>query len=433
MRRWAPQLVACLIACTACGSSAPAAPAGPTLRIGVDLPVTGHEARAAAPALNGIRFFVQTHPVLDGFTIDLATQDDARGGFPNPDLGVANVRAFVADPSVVAMIGPFNAGVARKEIPIANAAGLAMVSPATSNPCLTREVFLPAALNPARTEITCRAAGLPAASELRPAHTNNFFRLTTTDDLQGAAAAEYAFSKLHLLRAAVLSDHESYGQGLANAFSARFTTLGGSVMGHLDFQPDKPDVNAFLTAMREAGAQAVYYGGGSRGGCGVRAQMKAIFPPGEASPFLGGDGIAQDPSCVASAGDNSAGIFATVPFVDAASRAGSSATIHSFRASYGSASAYGPYTLVAYDATAVLYAVLDRAIRTGGGRLPSRADVISELARTAGLAGATGTLGFDRAGDTTNRMVTIFEATQADQRAPWKLADVVDYSAHLPY
>jgi branched-chain amino acid transport system substrate-binding protein len=433
MRRLAPQLVVCLIACAACGSSAPAAPAGPTLRIGVDLPVTGHEARAAAPALNGIRFFVQTHPILDGFTVDLATEDDARGGFPNPDLGVANVQAFVADRSVVAMIGPFNAGVARKEIPIANAAGLAMVSPATSNPCLTKEVFLPAALNPARTEITCKAAGLPAASELRPAHTNNFFRLTTTDDLQGAAAAEYAFSVLHVLRAAVLSDHESYGQGLANAFSARFTTLGGSVMGHLDFQPDNADVNSFLTAMKEAGAQAVYYGGGSRGGCGVRAQMMAIMPPGEATPFLGGDGIAQDPSCIASAGANSVGIFATVPFVDATSRAGASATVHSFRASYGSASAYGPYTLVAYDATAVVYAALDRAIRSAGGGLPSRADVISELARTAGVAGATGTLGFDRAGDTTNRMVTIFEATGADQRAPWKLAGVVDYSPRLPY
>ena len=52
------------------------------------------------------------------------------------------------------MIGPFDSAVARLEIPIANAAGLAMVSPATSNPCLTRNVFTPALLNPARTEIS---------------------------------------------------------------------------------------------------------------------------------------------------------------------------------------------------------------------------------------------------------------------------------------
>src|SRR5437016_9441593 len=112
-------------------------PPARTIRIGVDLPTTGNEARAAVPALNGIRFFVQTHPTLDGFGVDLTVADDAGGGFPNPSHGASNVRGFLADSSLVAMIGPFDAGVARKEIPIANEAGLAMISPATSSPCLT--------------------------------------------------------------------------------------------------------------------------------------------------------------------------------------------------------------------------------------------------------------------------------------------------------
>src|SRR5436190_809706 len=89
---------------------------------------------------------------------------------------------------------------ARKEIPVANAAGLAVISPATSNPCLTRNLFMPAPLNPTHIEIDCKAAGLPSAADLRPAHTNDFFRLTTTDELQGAAAADYMVKDLHLLR-----------------------------------------------------------------------------------------------------------------------------------------------------------------------------------------------------------------------------------------
>src|SRR5690242_2285020 len=117
-----------------------------------------------------MKFFVERHPTIDGFVVALRTADD--GGDPN--LGAANVRAFLTDPKVVAMLGPFDAAVARAEIPVANAAGFAMVSPATSNPCLTRDVFTPARLNPARTAITCRQAGLPAASELRPNKTNNF-------------------------------------------------------------------------------------------------------------------------------------------------------------------------------------------------------------------------------------------------------------------
>jgi branched-chain amino acid transport system substrate-binding protein len=405
----------------------------PSLHIGVDLPISGREARAALPALNGIRFFVQTHPTLDGFNVVLTTADDAGGGWPNPNRGVTNLEGFIGDSSLVAMIGPFDAAVARKEIPVANAAGLAMISPATSNPCLTRNVFMPALLNPARVAISCQSAGLPSASELRPGRNNNFFRLTTTDELQGAAAADYAFKKLHILRVAALSDHEAYGQGLVDAFSARITSLGGTVLGHFDLDPAKPDASPYLSNMKSAGAQAVYYGGSMRGGCEIRAQMKVLFPPGEATPFLGGDGIAQDPDCVRAAGDNSAGVYATVPIVDARSRPAAATTIRDFRTAFGSTADLGPYTMVAYDATAVLYAALDRAIRAAGGSLPSRARVTAELAQTSGLAGTTGTLGFDSMGDTTNRVVSIFEATGGDPRSPWKAVDTEDYSARLPY
>lgn len=419
---------------TACGQATPAVPPPKVLHIGVDLPITGLEARAARPALNGIRFFVQTHPTVDGFEVALTTADDAGGGWANPNRGAANVQGFLTDPNLVAMIGPFDSAVARKEIPIANEARLAMIAPATSNPCLTRNVFVPRLLNPARTEITCKAAGLPSASDLRPAKNNNFFRLTTTDELQGAAAADYVFNKLHLLRAAVITDHEVYGQGLANAFTARLASLGGTVLGHLELDPKSPNATEFLKTMKAEGAQAIYYGGSTRGGgCVVRAQMKAIFTNAEATPFLGADGIAQDPGCIKAAGNNSAGIYATVPIVDADMRAGAAATIRDFRAAFGSTADYGPYTMVAYDATAVLYAALDAAIRDAGGRLPERAKVTAKLAQTAGLAGATGTLGFDGAGDTTNRIVSIFEATGADPRAPWRLVDAEDYSGRLPY
>ena len=402
------------------------------LRIGVDLPLSGHEARAAMPALNGIEFFVQAHPRLDGFQVVLTTKDDARAGSPSPGLGVSNVEAFIRDASVVAMLGPFDAVVARKEIPVANAAGLAMVTPATSNPCLTRDVYLPVALNPARVPITCKDAGLPAASELRPDHTNNFFRLTTTDDLQGAAAADYAYAKLHIQRAAVISDHEAYGQGLATAFAARLTNLGGTVVGRLDLEPSKTDATGFLRSMKDGGARAVYYGGTSKG-CGIRYQMRSIFPTGDQTPFLGGDGIAQDPACISLAADNSPGIFATAPFVDATARPGTAAIVRGFKTAHGASADYGPYTLVAYDATAILYAALDRAIRDAGGMRPPRATVSAALAQTSNLAGATGNLGFDAAGDTINRVVSIFEATGPDPRASWKLVYGADYSARLPY
>src|SRR5919201_4467120 len=89
---------ACLaVVCAACTSSGGPAPAGKVLRIGVDLPLSGVESRAATPALYGVRFFVQTHPTLDGFKVELETADDAVGGAPDPARGTANVRRFLAD------------------------------------------------------------------------------------------------------------------------------------------------------------------------------------------------------------------------------------------------------------------------------------------------------------------------------------------------
>lgn len=409
------------------GSSSQNGPASPVLRIGVDLPLSGSEVRAATPALDGIRFFVRTHPTLDGFSVQLVTADDGA----DPAKGVSNVDRFVSDQSVLAMLGPFDAAVARKEIPVANAAGLAMVSPATGNPCLTRDVYLPALLNPSRTPVTCKQAGVPSASELRPSGTNNFFRLTVTDDLQGAAAADFAFTTLRLVRVAVISDRETYGQGLASAFSARFTRLGGNIVARLDVAGT--DVGSFLTRARSDGAQAVYYGGATDAGCVIRAQMSSVFDRGEATPFLGGDGVAQDPMCVRAAGANSAGVYATVPFPDASSLPAAATTINAFRAAFGSTSAYGPYTLLAYDAAAVVYAALDRAIQAGSGAMPGRADVLAQVAQTSGLAGVTGTLGFDKNGDTTNRVITVFEAPASGERAAWKAAGQVDYGARLPY
>lgn len=419
-------------ACSLIGQGGPTASA---LHIGVDLPLTGPGGRAAVPALNGIRFYVQQHPTIDGFTVSLSVADDGAGGQPNALRGAANVQAFLSDPNLVAMIGPFSSGVARKEIPVANAAQLAMVSPATSSPCLTKDVLLPSLLTPNRGQISCKDAGLPAASELRPTHINNFFRLTATDELQGPAAADYVYKTLHMFRVAVISDHEVYGQSLAEAFTARLQRLGGTVVGHLDLDPKtSADATAFLTSMKAAGAQAVYFGGVTRShGCLIRAQMKSVFEPGEATPYLGADGIAADPACVRDAAANFTGIYATVPVIDADARAAAAPTIKAFKAAFGAATDYGPYTIVAYDATAILYAALDRAIRASGGQLPARGNVISQLSVTSGFAGVTGTIGFDPAGDTTNRIVSILEPASSEPRTPWKLVDSIDYSTTLPY
>lgn len=420
-----------LAACSGGGSTASRS----SLDIGVDLPLSGPEARAATPVLDGFRFYFSRHPTVDGFAVMLTPLDDARGKVADPEVGLGNVQRFIADPRLMAMLGPFDSAVARKEIPAANDAGIAMVTPVTSSPCLTRDVYLPAGLNPSGIAITCKDVGLPAASALRPTHLNNYFRLATTDDLQGPAAADYASKTLHLIHVGVVSDHEAYGEALADAFTVRFQKLGGSVLGRLDLNASSnQDATGWLKTMKAAGAQAIYFGGATSGrGCAIRAEMQGIFAPGMATPFLGGDGIADDPACVDQAGPNVAGMFATVPVTDAGSQASASGVISAFKSAYSSAEDYGPYTVAAYDAAGILYAALDRAIRAAGGQLPPRSNVISQLTVTSGFAGATGTFGFDPAGDSTRRVISVYEPVVADPKQPWRFVEAFDYSTALPY
>ncbi|TAN33206.1 hypothetical protein EPN29_06595 [bacterium] len=426
---------ACLFSTVACSGGTPGVTTAGSIRIGVDLPLSGHEGQAGIPTLNGVEFFVHRHPTLDGFSVVVDARDDAVAGIRDPAHGVQNVQTFIDDPTVLAVIGPLDSSVARAEIPVANAAHLAMVSPATSNRCLTKEPLLPAALNPRRTAIGCQAAGLPSPADLRPTGVNNYFRLSTTDDLQGPAAADYGYKQLHLLRVAVLSDHEAYGQALADSFTASFARLGGTVVDRLDFDPSPSvDLRTFLQQAKKDGAQGVYFGGStSHQGCKVREQMAGVFDPGEATPFLGGNGIAEDPACVGDAGDNAAGIYATVPSVDAPGVLAAQPVIAAFRSEYGRPRDYGAYTLSAYDAAGVVYDALDRAIRAGAGRLPGRDGVVTALAATTDFQGVTGTFGFDPAGDTTLRVVSIYEPAGTDPRARWKWVGTIDYSTALPY
>lgn len=428
---WKSLLVAaCLLVSSSCLIGGPAAP---VIKLGVDLPLSGAEARAALPALNGIRYFAQKHPTLDGFTISLVTSDDSTGGVPDMHRGADNISAFVRDPQVLAVIGPFDSNVARAEIPVANQALLAMVSPVTSSPCLTQDVYLPATLSPARVAVACKQAGLLPASDLRPTGINNYFRLAPTDQLQGPAAADYMFKTLQVLRVAVVSDHEAYGQALADAFSTRFTNLGGSVVGRLDLDQSADPV-AFLQSMKADGATGVYYGGVTANrGCVVRAQMPGVFGTSKPAPFMGGDGIAEDPNCVKDAGTSFAGMYATVPALDPSTIPSATPVIKGFKSAFPNPADYGVYTVIAYDATAVVYDAIGRAIKAWGGHAPPRGNVISQLATTTNLAGATGALGFDANGDTTHRVISIVESPSSDPAGAWTAAATVDYSTAPPY
>jgi branched-chain amino acid transport system substrate-binding protein len=394
-----------------------------TITIGVSLPLSGAEASQGTPTKNGVLFYISQHPTIDGFTLKVDAKDYAVNGSPDASKGASTMQEFIANASVLGIVGTFDSGVARAEIPLANQVGLSMISPANTNPCLTKTVYIPSTLRTNGQDVTCKDAGLPAPADLRTAHPdkNNYFRLATTDDLQGPASSLYAYKTLKLTKVAVISNNSVYGKGIADTFTAEFVKLGGTVVKRQDYDPaNTNDFKAFLTSAKALGAQGIYYGGlAADKGCVIRNQMTGIFPTGEATPFMGGDGIAQDPTCTRTAGQNAIGVFGTVASVNPDNVPTAASTIAAFKAAYPTSSDYGSYTMVAYDCAGVLVAAIDRAIKANNNSMPTREQVRAQVATTSGYAGVTGTIGFNAAGDNSAAIVSLYEDKSTDPAAAW--------------
>ena len=142
----------------------------------IELPQQGSELAASQPIINGIKLAVKdAGGTAGGWTIDIPNSvvlDDAKDGVHDPQTGAQNMTTLVANPNVVAVIGPLNSSVAKVQIPISNAAGLPQCSPANTNEGLTKPEF--GALDIRKTNPT----------------KINYVRVVTTDDNQGPAAAQ---------------------------------------------------------------------------------------------------------------------------------------------------------------------------------------------------------------------------------------------------
>jgi branched-chain amino acid transport system substrate-binding protein len=404
----------------ACGGGSSGGTSGTsngTIKIGVEMPLSGTEGSQGQPILKGVRYAVQkAGGSIKGFQLQVADYDDAVNGTHDPQKGAQNVTSMVGDGKVLAFVGPLNSNVAKNEIPIAADAHLAMVSPANTGVCLTKDA------PDSRFPYDAACGGL--AAQLRKGNPNNYFRTVTTDDYQGPAMADYLLQVLKVTKVAVGSDNQTYGKGIADAFSAELKSKGGQLVGQrFDYdQANTQDFKPFLTAAKAAGAQAIYVGGvTSTGVCKVRAQMKGIFDV--STPFGGGDGIVQDSECVKAMGDMSPNVYATIAAVDPTHVPSAKDTIDGYKKAYPGANDYTAYSIVAADAAGIEISAIGRAIDAAGGKMPTREQVRVELAKTSGYQGALGSTSFDKNGDTNVKIISTYEDDSSDPEKandePW--------------
>jgi branched-chain amino acid transport system substrate-binding protein len=379
--------------------------------MGVDLPVTGLLAEAYGSAIaDGIGLAVQeTNAAVDSVTelrIDLRDH-----GVPNPDEEVdyerslANIKELVADPRVIAVIGPAISGIAEGHIPITNEAGLLQCSPATTDPALTKP--------------------RDGALDLRKAAPEriNFIRTAPADDIQGKAAASYAYNDLGVRHLLVIDDTEFEGVFPADSVSAAFEQLGGTVTRRSLNPGAAPSTVLEPLASSADPPTAVFYGGfGYDRAIEVR---RAMADGGQgAVPFVSWDWIGIDPEMIETLGPVAEGMYVT----HAAFAPPRSAFVDSYRTVYGREA--GEYDAAAYACVEVIQAAL-RDVATRGASPDALREALraSTVDPTKRYETVLGTIGFDANGDSLQQFAQVFRADPSSTggEPEWIIEQAQDY------
>jgi branched-chain amino acid transport system substrate-binding protein len=378
--------------------AAAARPAGAAteVKIGVDLPMSGGEAPNGVPTNQGVLLAIDEANAAGGpYHFSEELKDDAVNGVHDPAQGAKNVQELVADSSVVGIVGSFNSNVAQATIPITYSAGIVQISPAQTFPGLTKPQY--------------------GALDLYPGKQRKYityFRVCTTDDIQGPVGADFAFKQLKTRKVAILDDRETYGKGIADQFEKQYKILGGTVLSHDGIPKGTEDFHAILTKIKAENPDLVYFGGVTTTGGGlIRKQMPDV---GLNVPYEGGDGIVEG-EFLKVAGDAANNSYGTVASINVAKLPAAQQFISAYRNKYHED--LGAYSANAYVAARIL---ID-AVKAVG---PDRSKVRAWVASLHNYKSIIGSFSFDENGDTTNKVISIY----AVKNGKWQWIDQVAFS-----
>lgn len=348
-----------------------------TLVVGLVAPLSGELAPVGLGMRNSADLAVRQANescTVPGYRLELQPRDDRA----DADTGAAAAAAFVKDPAVIGVLGPFNSSVAQKIQPVLADAGIVQISPGNTSTQLTR-------------------GANPVTAPLRQYQT--YFRTVATDAVQGPAAATFLAASGRK-KVAVVSDGKTYGEGIAGEFGKQLATLGGQVVSRTQLPPGSPPAAA-VAAVERSRPDAVFYGGEYPDGGPL---SRALGAAGINAPLLGGDGIV-NPDYVRGGGrDGDLGTSVGPPpetmptargFVQGYTQAG-------YREGSGS---YGAFT---YDAANVLLRATATVLESEETWSPARRPALVRGVQAFSGDGATGPISFDQYGDATVDAVTVY-------------------------
>jgi branched-chain amino acid transport system substrate-binding protein len=341
-------------------------------KIGVIAPLSGDLSALGKGIQHSVELAVKQAneaKTIPGWTLEVEAADDEA----KADVGKNAATKLAADDQVVGVVGNLNSSVSQQTQPVFSAANITQVSPANTNPTLTRGADLKA----------------------RPYKT--YFRTCTNDIVQGGFAAKYLLDT-GIKQAATIHDKKTYGQGLVKYFTDAYKAGGGTIVAAETINPDESNYGPVVSKVAPKKPQAVFYGGEYPQAGPLSKQMKA---GGLAVPLMGGDGIF-DPKYIelgGADGDLATSVGAPTDSTDAGK---------TFLAAYDKekyaepSAAYGGYS---YDAANAIIAALKVSLKDAKDAKSARQATVEAMSGVS-FDGVTGTVKFDEYGDTLAKVIT---------------------------
>lgn len=381
----APLLIGALVL-SACGSKkeSGSSSGSKTLTIGVVAPLSGDLSAVGNGIKNGVDLAIKQaneKKTVKGYTLTVDAQDDTA----KADVGATVAAKLVAESGVVGVVGPLNSSVAKSVAPVMAQANLVVISPSNSN-----------------VDLTGRGALLTGGTQVRPY--KSYFRVVASDDIQGPFAAQFAVKTVMAKTIAIVHDKKAYGQGLAEAFAKEAKKDGATVLKTETINPGDKDFSATITKLKAEKPDFLFYGGEYPEASLLTKQLKSA---GLKIPLMGGDGVQAD-DYIKIAGAAAEGDYATALGAPTDSLASAKQFVTDYAAAKY-ADPIGPYGAYAYDAANVIIAALATSTASGSKSGQALRDDVTKGVQDANYDGITGKITFDAFGDTTVKVLTVYQ------------------------
>ena len=355
------------------------------VKIGITLPLTGADAEDATLIKNGALLAIEDANAkggVAGYKIETVIYDSgtATAGQYDPAQAATNTKKLVADPLVVANVGPQMSGEGKAMAPILSEADLATITPTSTNPDITNPAF---------------------AKQFKPKGRAIYFRTVTTDAFQGPNMANYMARVLKIKSVYVLDDSGAYGVGIADTYQRQAEKLGVKVLGRDQLNPKEADYTTILTKIKALKPAALYYGGVAQAGVKLAKQAHDIIPD---MIKAGGDGV-HGGSFLKGAGFPAVeGWYATTASPHLVEDPAVADWVKRFQTRFKMLP--DDYAITAYDGALVILDAIKRVAESG--KEVNRTNVRNAMQITK-LKTLQGEVSFDENGDMLSKVVSVFQ------------------------